>query len=177
MRVKKKLSLFKKVTICIGIYLVVLFLLEAGSTLSKYFENLRSGNKELSLAKPVIVLNTNSSTTETVKGSKVVEYFTLSNFDNDGTTEISLVPYIRIVDVDNNIIDAKIYVQDDVNNPNDYTLLEETGTGNLETYVKGSTLNLTKETRKYKFVIDEINSTNVSVDVQTIQLEANGGDQ
>lgn len=175
MKVKKKMSLFKKVTICIGIYLVVLFLIEAGSTLSKFIDNLRGGNGELTLARPVIVLNTDSTTTETVKGSQVVEYFTLSNFDSEGTTEIALVPYIRIVDVNNNIINAKIYVQEDVNNPNDYVLLEEYGVGNLETYVKGNVLNITKETRKYKFVIDEINNTNVNVDVQTLQLE--GGDQ
>lgn len=171
---KKKRVLKRKFKYFFGFYFILVFLTLISTSFSKY-KTTSDTNTNVKIAKMIVEIENDSSASDIVVGSSVTRYFSISNFNEEGTTDVAFDYYIYIVNEQNEIIDdAKIYYQIEKDNPNEFSLLDKITTGNYSGYFQTQGFSTTKESHNYKLVVDCVSDYNtIEIKVEAIQKKVN----
>lgn len=175
MRTKRVLK--RKFKYFFTFYFVLLFLIVISSLISfsKYSSIVSSNKASISIAKPIVEMNNDISTADIVDGSKVIKYFTVSNYNVNDTTDVGMDYYIYIVNEYGEVIDnLTLYYQIDEDNPNEFYVVNKITEGEYAGYYQAESFTTTKHQHGYKLVIDEVsNYSQIYVKIVAIQKEVN----
>lgn len=174
---KTKRVLKRKFKYFFTFYFVLLFFVIISSLISfsKYSSTISPNEISVSIAKPIVEMNNDISTTDIVDGSKIIKYFTVTNYNVDDTTDVGMDYYIYIVNENNDVIDnLTLYYQIDENNPNEFRAVDKITEGEYAGYYQTESFTTTKHQHGYKLVIDEVSGySQINVKIVAIQKEVN----
>ena len=172
-----KRVLRKKYKYFLTIYSVILLLVlvTCFTTSAKYSSSVDKTSNSVAIAKPIVEMENDTTTKDIVNGSKVVKYFTVSNYKDEEVTDVAMDYYIKIVNENNEIIDdATLYYQVAEDNPNDFVQINKETSGTYSGYFKGISFTTSKKQQGYKLIIDKVTGYNkVDVKVVAVQKEVN----
>ncbi len=173
----KFLNILKKYRYTFLILIILFIFLSSLLATYAHYESKVSKDVTASVASLICEIDSKELNTNLARGTKLVHYFNVNNYNDLKTTEVAYDYYIYILDEYEEVIsDAKLYKYEQVEsdnlitkeNPNTYKKLSMEEVGYLNSFYGGEFF-LDKGTQKFKLEIDKVNTNNIKIKVIGVQ--------